>query len=150
MSYAGWRALTGASSVVYHTLVSAPARNPGPNRSFQCTRSSHQAVGLVVVGLHAPEFAFEKNLDNVRGMVKDLDVSYPVAVANDHAIWRAFDNNYWPPSISSMPRGKCGTISRARAGARNSGPFPRADRRTAAGRFSRHRRGRPGRRHSGP
>lgn len=52
--------------------------------------------GLVVIGVHAPEFAFEKNLDNVRRMVKDLNVSYPVAVDNDHTIWRAFDNHYWP------------------------------------------------------
>ena len=52
--------------------------------------------GLVVIGVHAPEFAFEKDLDNVRRMVKDLKVGYPVAVDNDHAIWRGFDNNYWP------------------------------------------------------
>ena len=52
--------------------------------------------GLVVIGVHAPEFSFEKNLENVRRSVKDLNVSYPVAVDNDHSIWRAFDNNYWP------------------------------------------------------
>ena len=52
--------------------------------------------GLVVIGVHAPEFPFEKDLDNVRRMVKDLDVGYPVAVDNDMAIWRGFDNNYWP------------------------------------------------------
>lgn len=52
--------------------------------------------GLVVIGVHAPEFAFEKDLANVRGMVRDLNVDYPVAVDNDHAIWRGFDNNYWP------------------------------------------------------
>jgi thiol-disulfide isomerase/thioredoxin len=52
--------------------------------------------GLVVIGVHAPEFAFEKNLNNVRRAVKDLRVDYPVAVDNDHAIWRAFNNQYWP------------------------------------------------------
>ena len=52
--------------------------------------------GLVVIGVHAPEFAFEKNLDNVRWAVKDMRVDYPVAVDNDHAIWRAFSNQYWP------------------------------------------------------
>ena len=52
--------------------------------------------GLVVIGVHAPEFPFEKNLDNVRRMVTNLNVAYPVAVDNDMAIWRAFDNNYWP------------------------------------------------------
>ena len=52
--------------------------------------------GLVVVGVHAPEFSFEKNLSNVRWAVKDLGIDYPVAVDNDHAIWRAFRNQYWP------------------------------------------------------
>jgi len=52
--------------------------------------------GLVVIGVHAPEFAFEKNVDNVRQAVKDLKIDYPVAVDNDYAIWRAFDNKYWP------------------------------------------------------
>jgi thiol-disulfide isomerase/thioredoxin len=52
--------------------------------------------GLVVIGVHAPEFAFEKNLSNVRRAVKDMRVDYPVAVDNDHAIWRAFSNQYWP------------------------------------------------------
>ena len=52
--------------------------------------------GLVVIGVHAPEFAFEKQLPNVRQAVKDLHVDYPVAVDNDWTIWRAFQNNYWP------------------------------------------------------
>jgi thiol-disulfide isomerase/thioredoxin len=52
--------------------------------------------GLVVIGVHAPEFAFEKNLDNVRAAVKRLHVDYPVAVDSDHVIWRAFDNHHWP------------------------------------------------------
>ncbi|MEN7530047.1 cytochrome c biogenesis protein DipZ [Cupriavidus sp. DL-D2] len=52
--------------------------------------------GLVVIGVHAPEFAFERNLDNVRKAVKDLGITYPVAVDNNYAIWRAFNNNYWP------------------------------------------------------
>lgn len=52
--------------------------------------------GLVVIGVHAPEFAFEKNLDNVRKAVADLQITYPVAVDNDYAVWRAFNNQYWP------------------------------------------------------
>src|SRR5438105_1658690 len=52
--------------------------------------------GLVVIGVHAPEFAFEKNLNNVRWAVKDMRIDYPVAVDSDHAIWRAFNNQYWP------------------------------------------------------
>jgi hypothetical protein len=46
--------------------------------------------------VHAPEFPFEKNLDNVRRAAKELRVGFPVAVDNEHEIWRAFDNNYWP------------------------------------------------------
>jgi thiol-disulfide isomerase/thioredoxin len=56
----------------------------------------YQAHGLVVVGVHTPEFDFEHDLDNVRQQVKDLGVDYPVAVDNDYAIWSAFDNLYWP------------------------------------------------------
>ena len=52
--------------------------------------------GLVVIGIHAPEFAFEKDLRNVRREVKDLGVTYPVAVDNDYKLWRAFGNEYWP------------------------------------------------------
>jgi thiol-disulfide isomerase/thioredoxin len=52
--------------------------------------------GLVVIGVHSPEFAFEKDIDNVRLAVKDIGVAYPVAVDSDHAIWRAFGNAYWP------------------------------------------------------
>src|SRR5580658_1189122 len=52
--------------------------------------------GLVVIGVHSPEFAFEKNLDNVKRAVADLKIGYPVAVDNDYAIWRSFNNQYWP------------------------------------------------------
>jgi cytochrome c biogenesis protein CcdA/thiol-disulfide isomerase/thioredoxin len=52
--------------------------------------------GLVVIGVHAPEFAFEKNEANVRRAVKDLGITYPVALDNDYAIWQAFQNQYWP------------------------------------------------------
>jgi thiol-disulfide isomerase/thioredoxin len=52
--------------------------------------------GLVVIGVHAPEFSFEQKLDNVRWAVKDMRIDYPIAVDNEHAIWRAFKNQYWP------------------------------------------------------
>ncbi|MEJ1968559.1 MAG: cytochrome c biogenesis protein DipZ [Rhizomicrobium sp.] len=52
--------------------------------------------GLVVIGVHAPEFAFEKDIDNVRRAVRDLGVTYPVALDNDLKIWQAFNNEYWP------------------------------------------------------
>ncbi|TMA19996.1 MAG: redoxin domain-containing protein [Deltaproteobacteria bacterium] len=52
--------------------------------------------GLVVIGVHAPEFSFERNLDNVRRSAKELKVEYPIVIDNDNVIWRAFDNHYWP------------------------------------------------------
>jgi len=52
--------------------------------------------GLVLIGAHAPEFEFERDLPNVRRALNALRVEYPIAVDNDYAIWRAFDNNYWP------------------------------------------------------
>jgi thiol-disulfide isomerase/thioredoxin len=52
--------------------------------------------GLVVVGAHTPEFGFEKNVDNVRWAVKDMKIEYPIAIDSDYAIWRAFNNEYWP------------------------------------------------------
>ena len=52
--------------------------------------------GLVVIGVHAPEFAFEKNIDNVRRRSPISQITYPVAIDNDYAIWRAFNNQYWP------------------------------------------------------
>ena len=56
----------------------------------------YKDAGLVVIGVHAPEFAFEKDPDNVRRAVRDLGISYPVALDNDYALWRAFANRYWP------------------------------------------------------
>lgn len=52
--------------------------------------------GLVVVSVHAPEFPFERNIDNVRRAARDLRVDHPIAIDNDFAIWRAFRNQYWP------------------------------------------------------
>jgi thiol-disulfide isomerase/thioredoxin len=52
--------------------------------------------GLVVIGVHAPEFAFEKDPANVKRAVSELDVAYPVALDNNYAIWQGFNNQYWP------------------------------------------------------
>jgi thiol-disulfide isomerase/thioredoxin len=52
--------------------------------------------GLVVVGAHAPEFGFEHDLANVRDAIAELGIAYPVVIDNDFAIWRAFNNRYWP------------------------------------------------------
>jgi cytochrome c biogenesis protein CcdA/thiol-disulfide isomerase/thioredoxin len=52
--------------------------------------------GLVIIGVHTPEFPFEKDETNVRKAVRDLGISYPVAMDNDYRIWRSFNNEYWP------------------------------------------------------
>ena len=52
--------------------------------------------GLVVLGVHTPEFPFERNLANVRRAVEQMKIEYPVVIDNDYAIWRAFGNRYWP------------------------------------------------------
>jgi len=52
--------------------------------------------GLVVIGVHAPEFAFERDVGNVTKAMHDLGITYPVAIDNDYSIWRAFGNQYWP------------------------------------------------------
>ena len=58
--------------------------------------AKYKDAGLVVIGVHTPEFAFEKERANVEKAVRDLKISYPVAIDSDYAIWRAFNNEYWP------------------------------------------------------
>jgi thiol-disulfide isomerase/thioredoxin len=71
--------------------------------------------GLVVIGVHAPEFAFERDLANVRWAVQDMRIGYPVAVDNDHVIWQPSGTNTGRRSISSTPRGAFATSISARA-----------------------------------
>ncbi len=52
--------------------------------------------GLVVIGAHTPEFSFEHNVANVRRAAQDMRVEYPIAIDNDYAVWRGFENHYWP------------------------------------------------------
>lgn len=61
--------------------------------------------GLVVIGVHTPEFAFEKNIGNLTRAATDLGITYPVAIDNDYAIWRAFQNRYWPAHYFIDARG---------------------------------------------
>ncbi|UZD98786.1 cytochrome c biogenesis protein DipZ [Pseudomonas mediterranea] len=56
----------------------------------------YEKDGLVVIGVHTPEYGYEKIIDNVRQQVHKLDINYPVAIDNQYAIWRAFNNQYWP------------------------------------------------------
>jgi thiol-disulfide isomerase/thioredoxin len=66
----------------------------------------YQEHGLVVVGVHTPEFPFEKDVDNVRQAVEDMAVEYPVALDPDYAVWRAFANNYWPAAYFADAEGR--------------------------------------------
>jgi hypothetical protein len=68
-------------------------------RTLPYVRAWHERYrdrGLVVVGVHAPEFGFEHELDNVRHATSELGVGYPVVIDNDFTIWRSFENHYWP------------------------------------------------------
>jgi cytochrome c biogenesis protein CcdA/thiol-disulfide isomerase/thioredoxin len=68
-------------------------------RAIPYVRAWHERYakdGLVVIGVHAPEFAFERDPDNVRKAIADLGITYPVALDNKYKLWRAFDNRYWP------------------------------------------------------
>ena len=62
--------------------------------------------GLVLIGVHTPEFSFEHNADNVRQAVQDMRVTYPVALDNDYAVWRAFGNHYWPALYFADAQGR--------------------------------------------
>jgi thiol-disulfide isomerase/thioredoxin len=57
---------------------------------------AYRADGLVVIGVHTPEFSFEHQADLVRQATRDRSIDYPVAVDNGYGIWKAFDNHYWP------------------------------------------------------
>jgi len=62
--------------------------------------------GLVVIGAHTPEFPFERDVDNIRWALKEMDVRYPIAVDSDYGVWRAFDNNYWPAAYIADVNGR--------------------------------------------
>ena len=78
-------------------------------RSVPYVRAWYQRYrdqGLVVIGVHAPEFAFERDPANVRKAVADLGIRYPVALDNDLTVWRAFDNRYWPAHYLADAQGR--------------------------------------------
>src|SRR5215472_8077790 len=66
----------------------------------------YKEQGLVVIGVHAPEFSFEKNVDNVRWATRDMRIEYPVVIDNDRGIWDAFNNEYWPALYFVNARGR--------------------------------------------
>jgi hypothetical protein len=68
-----------------------------------------------VIGVHTPEFGFEKNVDSVRRAVGQMRIEYPVVIDNDYAIWRAFKNQHGPPSTSSTRADAFVSITSGRA-----------------------------------
>jgi thiol-disulfide isomerase/thioredoxin len=58
--------------------------------------AKYKDAGLIVIGVHAPEFGFEKERANVQNALHDLNITYPVAIDSNHRIWDAFNNEYWP------------------------------------------------------
>ena len=78
-------------------------------RTLGYVRAWHEKYkdqGLVVVGVHTPEFPFEQDADNVRWAAQEMRVGYPIALDPDYAVWRAFDNNYWPAVYIADAEGK--------------------------------------------
>jgi thiol-disulfide isomerase/thioredoxin len=66
----------------------------------------YESDGLVVIGVHTPEFAFERDEDNVRWAVEEMAVGYPVALDPDYEVWRAFANHYWPAAYYADAEGQ--------------------------------------------
>src|SRR4051794_23248482 len=78
-------------------------------RTLAYVRAWHEryaAAGLVVIGVHTPEFPFERDERNVRRAVAAMDVAYPVALDPDYAVWEAFANHYWPAAYLADGEGK--------------------------------------------
>jgi thiol-disulfide isomerase/thioredoxin len=68
--------------------------------------SQKYGPGVVVIGVHTPEFGFEQNVDNVRRAVQQMRIEYPIAIDNDYSIWRAFNNQAWPALYFVDARGR--------------------------------------------
>ena len=66
----------------------------------------YSSQGLVVIGVHTPEFPFERHVDNIRWALREMRIDYPVAIDNDYAVWSAFDNHYWPALYFADAQGK--------------------------------------------
>ncbi|OKL51930.1 cytochrome c biogenesis protein CcdA [Buchananella hordeovulneris] len=78
---------------------------------------TYKDAGLVVVGVHAPEYAFEKDVDNVRSGAAQLGITYPVAVDSDLVTWRNFENRYWPAHYLADAQGQLRQVKFGEGGA---------------------------------
>lgn len=68
--------------------------------------AKYRNAGLVVIGVHSPEFEFEKDRANVEQAVRDLHITYPVAIDSNHGVWQAFNNEYWPADYFVDAKGR--------------------------------------------
>jgi thiol-disulfide isomerase/thioredoxin len=73
---------------------------------MQAWAAKYKDAGLVVIGVHAPEFGFEKDPANVKNAVSDLKVAYPIPIDSSHSIWSAFRNEYWPADYFVDAKGR--------------------------------------------
>jgi thiol-disulfide isomerase/thioredoxin len=73
---------------------------------LQAWAGKYSGQGLVMIGVHTPEFPFERDLDNVRRAVQEMQIDYPVATDSNYSVWRAFDNHYWPALYFADARGR--------------------------------------------
>jgi thiol-disulfide isomerase/thioredoxin len=90
-----WDSLRGKVVMVeFWTFGCINCRNVLPE--FKGYHRDFAAKGLIIVGVHSPEFGFEKELANVKTAVRDLGVEFPVAIDNDFANWNRYNNRYWP------------------------------------------------------
>jgi thiol-disulfide isomerase/thioredoxin len=78
-------------------------RTLGYVRAWAAKYADH---GLVVIGVHTPEFPFERDVENIRAAVKEMRVDYPVAIDSHYAVWNAFANRYWPAVYIADAEGK--------------------------------------------
>ena len=67
---------------------------------------TYSGPGLVVIGVHTPEFSFERNAENVRQAVREMGIDYPVATDNNYSLWLAFGNHYWPALYFADAQGR--------------------------------------------
>ncbi len=99
-----WDSLRGKVVMVeFWTFDCINCRNVLP--AFKGYHRDFAAKGLVIVGVHSPEFAHEKVLANVQRAARDLGVEYPIALDNDFANWNRYSNRYWPARYLVDKRG---------------------------------------------
>ena len=90
--------------VEFWTFACSNCQNVEPH--VKAWHAKYQAAGLTVIGVHCPEFDRERQLANLRGYLREHDITYPVLVDNDFRTWRAYGNRYWPAMYLIDKRGR--------------------------------------------